>query len=216
MVPADSTYPRLAAAVPAVLAVLLCLAPTAEAGKLYRWVDEDGHVHYTDRMPADASDEAHQVMDETGTVKEEKESAAVERERRREREAEQAEERRRAEQERLAEQERRRKDRIILQTFVTERDIKLTRANRVEAVQVQINIAEHGIEQLESRRADLRQNLERLPADSPAAETNRERLAEAEMRLRQRRADKAHLEKQRAEIESLFDHYLERFRELNE
>lgn len=199
-------------------AVLFCLLLPVEAGagKLYRWVDEDGSVHYSDRMPADASDAAHRVMGEDGIVLEERESSAAERERRRKREAETEQERRREQQERRAEEERRKRDRIIQQTFSTERDIELTRTNRVEAVQVQINIARTGIERLEAQRAGIRQRLDKLPEDSPAAEAHREQLAELDARLEQRRADRAQLENQHAEIESRFDRYLERFREMRE
>lgn len=198
--------------------VMLCLLLSAdgEAGKLYRWVDEDGNVQYTDRLPPDASDDAHQVMDRNGTVTEDKESSAVERERRRQREAERAAERRRAEQARRQAEERQRRDRIILQTFVTERDIELTRNNRIEAVQVQINIVEDGIERLESRRAHILARLDNLPDDSTAAQTYRERLSEVDASLEQRRTDRAQLESKRADIQQLFGHYLERFRELQQ
>lgn len=199
-------------------AMVLCLLLPVEtnAGKLYRWVDEDGNVHYTDRMPAEASDAAHRVMDDDGIVLEEKESSAAERERRRQREAEAEQERHRAQQERQAAEERRKRDRIIQQTFSTERDIEITRTNRVEAVQVQINIARTGIERLEAQRAGIRQRLDKLPEDSPAAEAHREQLAKLDARLEQRRADRTQLENQHAEIESRFDRYLERFREMKE
>lgn len=217
MVSTGSALTRQYLAATGAAAVMLCLLlpVDADAGKLYRWVDEDGNVHFSDRMPADASDAAHRVMGEDGTVLEEKESSADERERRRQREARDKEDQRRAGQERRAAEERRQKDRIIQQTFATERDITFTRANRVEAVQVQINIARHGIERLQAQRTDYQQRIDRLPADSPAAEINRERIAEVDARLETRRANKAQLEEQLAEIETRFDNYLERFRELN-
>lgn len=217
MVSIGSTLTRRYLAATGAAAVMLCLLlpADADAGKLYRWVDEDGNVHYTDRMPADASEAAHRVMGADGLVLEEKDSSAVEREQRRRREAEAERERRRAQQERREAEERRKQDHIIQQTFSTERDITLTRANRVEAVQVQLNIARHGIERLQAQRADHQQQLDRLPEDSPAAEINRERIAEIEARLETRRTNRMQLEEQLAEIETRFDRYLERFRELN-
>jgi len=198
------------------LALVLLLPAVAHAGKLYRWVDQDGNVHYTDRMPAGATDEAHAVIDEQGTVVDRKDTTAAEREKQRQREATRAEERRKAEARRREIEERKRRDRIILQTFSTERDIELTRKSRVEAVQVQINIADHGINRLEEERKTLRQQLENLPDDSPVAERNRERLTQVEARLQQRRRNKQNLEVKREEIEQRFDGYIERFRELRD
>lgn len=194
------------------VALVLCLLVPAvgHAGRLYQWVDDEGNVHFTDRMPAEATDEAHKVMDERGTVTDEKVSKETEREQREQLKAKEAEERRRARER----EEQRRRDRIIMQTFTTERDIELTREDRVEAVQVQINIVEHGIKRLRAERRQIEHRLERLPEDSRAGEHHRDRLAEINARLEQRWAEKYQLETRRAEIQQRFDHYLERFREL--
>lgn len=206
----ETAGPALPAAGTMALVVCLLLPAVAHGGKLYRWVDDDGNIHYTDRMPASATDEEHEVMDERGTVMDRKESKEVERERREEIEAAKAEERRRE----MEREEQRRRDRIIMQTFTTERDIELTRKDRVEAVQVQINIVEHGIERLRAEHRQVMRRLEKLPEDAPAAEEQRQRLEEIDGRLEQRWADKYQLETRRAEIKERFDGYLERFREL--
>ena len=213
MLTTGSDKPRPSAPPPGAPALVLCLlllSLSAAAGKLYRWVDEDGNVHYTDTMPADATDEAHRVMDERGTVMDERDSTRVERQKRRELEARRAEERRRE----MEREERRRRDRIIMQTFTTERDIELTRKDRIDAVQVQINIVEHGIKRLRDERRRIELRLRSLPEDSRAGREHRKRLEEIDGRLEERWAEKFRLETRRAEIDERFDDYLRRFREL--
>lgn len=213
MTACDTRHTALGTA--AVLAVL-CALPMQDidAGRFYRWVDADGNVHYSDRMPAAATDEAHTIIDESGTVTDRREARASEREHQRRADAAEAKRRQRTEDERQRVEERRRDDRIIRQTFTTERDIEMTRENRVSAVQVQINIADHGIARLAERRDDLQRRLEGLPEDAAAAGTTRERIRTLDHRLSQRRAEREELEAKRGHIEQRFARYLERFREL--
>jgi len=42
--------------------------------KVYRWVDENGEVHYTQSLPPDFQDKKHDVLDERGIVREEDKS----------------------------------------------------------------------------------------------------------------------------------------------
>jgi len=53
------------------ITTLLMLALTFSGqAKLYKWVDEDGKVHYSDKMPPDQIKNAHQELSEHGVVKE--------------------------------------------------------------------------------------------------------------------------------------------------
>lgn len=201
----------------AALLAALCALPLqpVDAGRFYRWVDEDGNVHYTDRMPAAATDEAHTVIDGSGTVTDRRENLAAEQERQRRADAAEAERLQRTEHERKQAEDRRRDDRIIRQTFTNERDIEMTRENRVSAVQVQINIADHGIARLVEQRGDLETRLEKLSEVSPTAATIRDQIGAIDERLAQRRAEREELAAKRERIEQRFARYLQRFRELH-
>lgn len=49
--------------------VLAMAVSPADAGKIYKWVDEQGHVHYGSEKPAEATAENMRVnTDKTGTV----------------------------------------------------------------------------------------------------------------------------------------------------
>jgi hypothetical protein len=41
------------------------------ADKVYRWVDEDGNVHYSESLPPDFQDKSHDQLDRSGLVREE-------------------------------------------------------------------------------------------------------------------------------------------------
>lgn len=60
------------------LSVSLAGEALAAGGKIYRWVDENGKVHFGDSIPPEYSKEQHQVRDERGvktTVNEQQEAA---------------------------------------------------------------------------------------------------------------------------------------------
>jgi hypothetical protein len=49
----------------------LLFAGTAAAAEVYRWVDEDGEVHYSESLPPDYQDKGHDVLNTQGMVLEE-------------------------------------------------------------------------------------------------------------------------------------------------
>ena len=46
-------------------------AATAHAAEVYRWVDENGEVHYSESLPPDFEDKGHDVLNERGIVTDE-------------------------------------------------------------------------------------------------------------------------------------------------
>lgn len=63
----------------AIIFALIFSATLVDAGpkkeqKVYRWVDENGEVHYTQTLPPDFQDKTHDVLDEQGIVRAEGES----------------------------------------------------------------------------------------------------------------------------------------------
>ena len=58
-----------------VLIVGFLFAGSVEAQKkVYRWVDENGEVHYTESLPPDMDDKKHDVLDSRGITREEDQS----------------------------------------------------------------------------------------------------------------------------------------------
>lgn len=50
-----------------VVGIALVLAGTAQAG-LYRWVDDNGKVHFSDKVPAAASKKSHTKLNKSGDI----------------------------------------------------------------------------------------------------------------------------------------------------
>ena len=78
-------------------AVICALISPAGAGALYKWVDENGNVRYSDKIPANQAKQGHSQLNSQGVVINTQEKAKTEAElaaqakARREREAREAE-----------------------------------------------------------------------------------------------------------------------------
>ena len=128
------------------LAVLLCaISSTSMAGALYKWVDENGNVRYSDRLPPDQNKKKHQQLSSQGMVLSTRdaakspEEAALEAESNRKLEEQQREEAR-------IKSEKDKHDRVLLLTFSSEKEIELARENRFQVMDSVIHLIESSIE----------------------------------------------------------------------
>jgi hypothetical protein len=182
------------------------------AGRLFKWVDEAGVIHYGDRIPADESRKQHAVLDDRGVVrkriraaKSPKEIAAERRRLALEKEREQAE------------QERAFRDKILLDTFSTERDLLLTRDDRLATVDSMIKLIEKSMAKPQQELGDLKEKIaafenthEPVP---PVLAAQYESLAR---QLRKKSGTLQARHEERAELEARFEQDLRRFRQLQE
>lgn len=155
-------------------AALLCVAGglTFAQQKLYRWVDENGVVHYGDRIPPEYVDQDRDILNHHGIPVgfEEGEITAEERAEKERREAESAEAER-------IRQERVRRDRMLLETYLSVEDIVDLRDRRLELVGAQIKVAELYLSNLRERLVDLQEEASRYKpysadADAPQIPEN--------------------------------------------
>jgi len=124
------------------LLLSLMLGQPSLAG-FYKWVDEEGNVHYSDKIPPSAVRNPHAKLDERGLVIERKERAKTPEEIAREAELK----RLREEQQRMLEEQKAR-DKVLLNTFRSEDDILLARDGKLATYNAQIRIAYTNIERL--------------------------------------------------------------------
>jgi len=189
----------------AAFAALLAVASVAaQAGGVYRWVDDDGNVHYGDRMPAEATHNEHAVLDHQGIVRER--VAAESRVTRTPDPAVQAV--------REAAARRRHRDEVLLETFTTERDLRITRDQRLDGIDARIALAEQKVAQLESERTATRDRVSNLPKDAPARRQAGGEVDVLNDRLARHRQRLQDLQQQRNRVAEQFAEDLERFREL--
>jgi Domain of unknown function (DUF4124) len=128
-----------------------------ESGKLYRWVDKDGAVHYTDSIPPESANIDRNVLNNQGVQIGFEEGEITEAER-----AEMA--RREAEEEaaRQAKAEIQRHDRMLLQTYIAVADIEDLRDRRLELLQSQIKVTELYLGNLRKRLVGLQEEASKF------------------------------------------------------
>jgi hypothetical protein len=117
---------------------------------MYKWVDDKGVVHYSDKMPADAVDKGNVELNKQGiAVKRNDPAPTLE-----QRKAKAAEEER---QKHLA-REREvvdRRDRALMQSYTSEDEIDLARTRALATIDTQVQSAQAYSGQLIKRRTEL-------------------------------------------------------------
>lgn len=132
-------------------ALVLTFAATQNAGAAtYKWVDEKGVVHYTDKIPSEAVNKGSTMLDKQARpVKKIEPTATAEQIRMREAEEENR---------RLlakANEEIARRDRALLSSYTTEAEIDLARSRAVGTIDAQIESSVAYTLSLTKRREDL-------------------------------------------------------------
>jgi hypothetical protein len=127
------------------LPALLAISP-AQAERMFKWVDEDGKTHYSDRVPPQQSKQERREYDERGRTVKVYERAMTPEEK--------------AEAARLAaiEEEKRKQaekdavhDRSLLATYSSEEDMLLARDGKLASVDALIQLTNSRIESTETR-----------------------------------------------------------------
>jgi len=190
---------------------LILLANGIAEAKMYRWVDENGEVHYSDKVPPQAMQGEHTRLNERGMTVEREAPVQTPEERARDEELE----RLRGEQQRLA-GEQKAKDAALLRTFRSEDDIILTRDGKLAAVDAQIQLAQSNIKRLKRQLAELQENAANMekqgrkisPRQQQDIETTQRQIEETYAAILRRERDKA-------QITQSYQSDLKRFRELS-
>ena len=150
----------------ALLAGIICLtiggANAAYAQKLYRWVDENGEVHYGDRVPPEEVKLKRDVLNKYGVPLEtlSHELSAEEREALKRQQALQA-----AEQQRVFEASQR--DSVLLSTYLSVDEIEDLRNRRRELLDGQIKVTELYLINLRGKVAKLQKDAARFQPYNP-------------------------------------------------
>jgi hypothetical protein len=180
--------------------------------KLYKWKDDNGEVHYGDSIPAKYLKKQHDELNQQGqTVKQISAEDTPE---------QRAEKRRLAkiakEKEKLkAEQQRR--DRVLLDTYTTERDLVAARDARFEAVDSQIQLSESIISDAKKKLASSQKLADSLKAQGkPIPETLTAKIEREQGQIATQEDVKQSRVKQRKAIADQFNGYIARFRVLKQ
>jgi hypothetical protein len=193
------------------LCISLSMAvPPVQAGKLYKWIDENGQVRYGDKIPPQYAKDSNQTLNSQGVVVETKAAAKT---------PEQiAEEQRLAELEKQEEDKRRERqhqDRILLDTFTNEDEMIMTRDGKIEAIEAVVRITNGRIEKTRQRLAELNRtaaNMERSGKQVP--EAIQQQIAESRAQIRHNKEYIQNRKTEQQAIREKFEQDIKRFREL--
>ncbi|MCP1673118.1 hypothetical protein J2T57_000210 [Natronocella acetinitrilica] len=205
---------RLTALLLVCLIVLMGPVQSAEA-QLYRWVDDDGNVHYTDRLPPERARDGRRVYSPSGIAQEDIDAAPTEEQR-------QAliEERRRQEEQAAAERQAREEqaafDRFLLRTYSSSDHILRVQESRLETLDRSRTLIEtrlerdHGeLEQLRGRAAEAERGGSAEDLDGLYA-----RIQRVESRIRDRQRELDNMDDEEDRLMTEFGRHLDRYQEL--
>ena len=193
-----------------VLAAFSFPPDTAYAAKLYKWVDENGQVHFSDKIPPQDIKREHAEVDKHGLEKKTVSAAKTP--------EEIAEERRqqviKAEQDRLA-KERAEQDRILLETFSNEGEIIDARDRQLATMEAVNQITTGSIDSLTIKLQDQTKNAADYERQGqPIPESILKEVDEIKLQIEKYRAAIKAKEIEQLKLKEKYDGYVARFREL--
>jgi len=192
-----------------ILMMSILFVANAQAG-LYRWVDENGAVHYGDKVPAKYLKKEHDELNEQGTTvkKHDRAMTAAEKANKSRQEAE----RKRLENEIRAQALR---DRVLTDTYTTERDLVAARDARLDAIDSQLQLSKDIIESSKVKVTKTKRLIESIKASGKMVpETTYAKLEREKLQLATQQGVQQGHQIKREEVIVQFNGYIERFREL--
>lgn len=185
-------------------------APSALAGKLYKWTDEKGVVHYSETMPTEAKDRSSTEIDKRGRTLRKNDAALTPDQ---VRAIEEDKERRKSEEKQVAEQKRR--DNALLNTYTTESEIDDARTRALSG-------ATQALQAIEARQKSSRAKIDGLKKQAgdwkakgkPVPESLKEELAAADREAAKIATELQTKETEIANLKQKYDYDKNRFREL--
>jgi hypothetical protein len=149
---------------PVLLLALLAGAAVAQSDKekkTYRWVDKNGQVHYGDSVPAEYAEQDRDVLNRQGVAVGREEGTIT---------PEEAAAKAAEEKAARDEQKRKLRDRVLLQTYQSVKELEVLRDNRLELVDAQLTIQEQSLSNLRAQRAQIERQAARFAPINTAAD----------------------------------------------
>jgi len=193
------------------LLILLVSFP-AVAGKVYSWVDEQGKTHYGNTVPPQYAQQGNAELNQKGAVVKKTDPALTPAQRK-------------AKEEELAQQkeeekkklEQKRRDKALLNTYTTEKEIDLVRDRNLQQGELQLQSMELRAKQVQPRLDQARKRAGVLVAKKkPLSPDLQQEIEEAEKEIQHLQEM---IQQKRVEMDSIrarFEDDKKRFRELRQ
>lgn len=186
-------------------AALAVLSAQPSAAKTYRWVDQQGQVHYSDHLPAKHTQTDIEVVDEHGVVSilgTPSEDAADETIR----QAAEAQ----------SKEVQRRQDEQLLSRYANTDEILARRNEQLAVLDARLAIAERALSQSQDALSTMRERIKQtLRAGQTVSAQAQNQLLEHETVVRSSQAALDAMRAERNKLEAEFERDLQRFSELN-
>lgn len=191
---------NLAPALLLVLCALLTVPTTAQASRVYKWQDEQGNVHYSDRLPSAPEARNRVLLNQNGVLVRDLDPAPVT--------AQAAAQR----QELLRSAQR---DMALMVTFQHEGDLQRAHEERLGLLRSSLGIARGNVARLEAAVAEHERHAAALAeAGQPVPAAVARSLELARAMLEEQNDDLSRLERRHQDAVDLQDAELRRYREL--
>lgn len=188
---------------------------TAFAAGLEKWTDEEGQVNYGDRVPPKYLRQERETLSPQGVVIKRHHRMMTEEERA-QLKAKQDKEAAIKRAEMIEARKRALRDRVLLESFTTERDLIIQRDARVEAVNSQIQLTESIIKDHENKLESIKKRIADIEATNRKVPDNlRKELTSVGLQLETHYQFVQDKSIERNEIIKKFDIDIARFRELH-
>lgn len=178
--------------------------------KMYKWVDENGQMHFGDSIPMQYRAKKHMELNAKGDLVKTHDARATEDERI---EKERLDALRKEEEARMAEQEK--KDRSLLEVYSSEQELIVSRDERLEALDSQLLLSDTIIQDTKRKLDVTKKQIARLRSAGKKVPDNiTQKLVREQQQLTDyKEASRDYLAK-KDEVNKLFGDYIDRFREL--
>jgi hypothetical protein len=195
-----------------VLLALSAAASATEEKRLYSWTDDEGNVHYSDKVPANAAEQNKTVLNDQGIAVGEIEGKKT---------AEQLAQERIEKEQAVAQKLQQRADQALLATYLSVPELEMHRDRRVELFQAQARVTELYLKNLHRRLDSLRKEASKYQpySDDTSAPMIAPDLADDLQKTKETIARHVRnlqkYESDEREIIERFNNDIERFKKLN-
>jgi hypothetical protein len=199
----------------AALAVATSLAAQADGRKVYKWVDDEGVVHFGDSVPPEYAQRDRDVLNDQGISVDRQQGALTPEERARQENARQA-----AEELQKRQDEARVRDETLLDTYLTVEEIESLRDRRAEMLDGQIHYTSLYLDALREKLVRLQADAARFrpyssdPDAPPIHENLAKELSDTLDSIIRYEKTLADARERKTELVAKFDDDIDRFREL--
>ena len=179
------------------------------AAKMYKWVDDNGTTHYGETIPPEYANKDRAELNKAGRVVDKKEVLTPE-----ERRAKELEDIKKREDEEAAVEQKRR-DKALLNTYSSVKEIDLARTRNLQQVEARLNSISSQLKMAGDNLTGLQKEADGYTSTSKKIPASlQEDLQESQARLTKLKQDMEKSKAEKATVEARYDAEKTRYKEL--